>query len=77
MRRRRKAGQAPLTVLPWMLGLALALAAPSADAAETWRFLPCYGNDIRGLERPHAGNGHFHEVIPEPVRRLLDAGAFS
>ena len=32
-------------------------------AREAWRFLPCFGTDVRGIER-HAAEGHFFLALP-------------
>ncbi len=49
------------------------------DAANTtisspngkWRFLPCFGKDVRGVEAASNGDAHFHDSLPEPVQKLL------
>ncbi|MBQ7650031.1 MAG: hypothetical protein IJS15_03680, partial [Victivallales bacterium] len=41
------------------------------NAPEKWYFLPCFGKDIRGVEIPQDGDGHFYESIPEPIQKLL------
>ena len=41
---------------------------------ENWRFLPCFGNDVRGVEAPHIGDGHFHETIPPVAEKVLSEG---
>ena len=41
------------------------------NAPEKWYFLPCFDRDVRGVEFPSEGEGHFHESLPEPVQRLL------
>ena len=40
-------------------------------AGEAWYFLPNYGQDVRGVETPHRGEGRFFESLPEPARHLL------
>ena len=36
-----------------------------------WYFLPCFDKDVRGVEIPLEGDGHFHDSLPEPVQKLL------
>ena len=41
------------------------LAVSMAMSAETWRFLPCFHNDLRGIERADFAEGHFYDAVPE------------
>ena len=41
------------------------------NAPEKWYFLPCFDKDVRGVEIPSEGDGHFYDAIPEPIQRLL------
>ena len=36
-----------------------------------WYFMPCFGKDVRGVEIPSNGDGHFYDAIPEPIQKLL------
>ena len=45
-----------------------------SSSREKWRFLPCFGNDVRGVEVPHLGDGHFHDTIPPAAEKLLSEG---
>ena len=49
----------------------VSIIAVSAHARETWRFLPCFGKDVCGVERHAAADGHFHSEVPEQARPLL------
>ncbi|MBO4345264.1 MAG: hypothetical protein J5833_05895, partial [Victivallales bacterium] len=55
--------------------MTLVLFAYVARAAEIWRFLPCFHNDVRGIEAHNVADGHFFDAIPEAARRLLEGGA--
>ncbi len=57
--------------------LTLVLAASVAQAAETWRFLPCFHNDVRGIEAHNVADGHFFDAIPDAARKLLEGGALT
>ena len=66
---------AELKVIVEMLSImALVLAASVAHAAEAWRFLPCFHNDVRGIEKADVGVGHFHDSLPEEARKQLESG---
>ena len=60
----------------------LLFTAVSAHARETWRFLPCFGKDVRGIERHAAADGHFYSEVPAQAAHLaaedggLDERAF-
>ena len=41
---------------------------------EKWRFLPCFGNDVRGIEAPRIGGGHFYDTLPPAAEKLLSDG---
>ena len=41
------------------------------NAPEKWYFLPCFDKDVRGVEIPSNGDGHFYDAIPEPIQKLL------
>ena len=51
--------------------LVLVFTSATIHARETWRFLPCFGKDVRGIERHAAADGHFHSEVPEQARPLL------
>ena len=53
-----------------MFFMCLAMAFPLI-AGEAWYFLPNYGQDVRGVETSHRGEGRFYEAVPEPAWRLL------
>ncbi len=57
--------------------MTLVLFAYVARAAEIWRFLPCFHNDVRGIEKIDFGAGHFYDVLPEAAQRLLEGGALT
>ena len=42
---------------------------------EAWRFLPCFHNDVRGIEAHNVADGHFHDSLPDAARRLLEGGS--
>ena len=42
-----------------------------ADACETWRFLPCFGKEVRGIEKHAVSDGSFDSRLPEQAARLL------
>ncbi len=48
----------------------LALSTAVVIGRETWRFLPCFGKDVKGIERHSVQGGHFHEVLPAKAGRL-------
>ncbi len=60
--------------MQWALTRALAalLALAAALPAETWRFLPCFHKDVRGIERPPEGGARFHDCVPEHAMTQLD-----
>ena len=41
---------------------------------EKWHFLPCFGNDVRGVEVLRTNDGHFHDAIPPSAEMLLAEG---
>ena len=45
--------------------------AASAHTRETWRFLPCFGKDVRGGYACGDGGWHFHSEVPEEARPPL------
>ena len=55
----------------------LVLAASVSLSAEIWRFMPCFRNDVRGIEAHNVADGHFYDAVPEAVRRLLEGGALT
>ena len=46
-----------------LIFLFVLLSSAISPAREAWRFLPCFGNDVRGIER-HAAEGHFFLALP-------------
>ena len=50
--------------------LVLVFTSATIHAREEWRFLPCFGKDVRGIER-HAAEGHFYSEVPTQASRLL------
>ena len=54
-----------------VVSVILLLCSATVHARETWRFLPCFGKDVRGIERHAAADGHFHSEVPEQARPLL------
>ena len=46
-----------------LIAVVFSLSSAVSHAREAWRFLPCFGNDVRGIER-HAAEGHFFLALP-------------
>ncbi len=42
-----------------------------ADGRELWRFLPCFGKEVRGIERHIVTDGSFDSRLPLQAERLL------
>ena len=42
-----------------------------ADACETWRFLPCFGKEVCGIEKHAVSDGSFDSRLPEQAAWLL------
>ena len=43
-----------------------------SSSREKWRFLPCFGYDVRGVEAPHSGVGF--DAIPPAAENVLSEG---
>ena len=61
----------PVFLNSFFIFVFFALLASFAHANETWRFLPCFGKDIRGIESHITADGHFYSEMPLQVTRLL------
>ena len=52
------------------IAVVFSLSSAVSHAREAWRFLPCFGKDVRGGMHA-AADGHFYSEVPAQARPLL------